>query len=217
MPPSIAPPSPEVLSQLLAENAHRYPEKGSVDPLDDGALRLPLLIGNPTGSIKPPLARAFPAWADFVALTMGAKKTGADTIGVEIARDCLIYPTPAILGGWEDEWPAILGSIGGLVLSKIGAHSAMVRKTSDAYLVGPGEGIPVTISTPTRAHYEALKSAVRREGADCLALLDELLAVCVKGRGFEELLVERPGLALPLYKEIMRRAGADADARLGEW
>lgn len=215
MPPSIAPPAPEVLSQLLAEHAHRYPEKGTVDPLGDGAMRLPLLIGNPTGSTK--AARAFPAWADLVALTMGGKQTGADTIGVEIARDCLLYPTPGVLAGWEDEWPAIMGAIGGAVLAKIGADSAMVRRVADGYRIGPGEGVHVTISTPTRAHYEALKAAVKREGADCLALLDDLLAACVKGRGVEELLVERPGLALPLYREIMRVAGAVASARLGEW
>ncbi len=224
MSPSIAPPAPEVLQQLLAEHALRYPEKATVDAIGDGGvtLRLPLLIGNPTGSTRTPGPRVLPAWSDFVALTLGAKKTGADTIGEEVARDCLLFPSPALLAEWEQRWPAILGAIGSITLSKIGADAKLVRmaplpEAPSRYLLGTGAGVEATVTTPSKAHYDGLRASVKREGADCIELLDELIAVCVKGTGVSELLVRRPGLALPLYNTAMRLAGAVADARLGEW
>lgn len=226
MSPSIAPPSPEALTELTSANAARFPEKASVDVIgDDGEdLRLPLLLGIPTGATKPLPATALPAWPDLVALTMGVKRSGADIISEAIARDCIIFPTPAILGAWEERWPAVLNSISNVVGEKTGMEAALVvpapkvdgKVVPGGYLIGRDQ-LPVTISAPTRAHYVALRAAARREGADHVALLDDLVATCVKGRGVDELLIRQPGLALPIYKTVMRLAGELADTRLGEW
>lgn len=222
MSPPIAPPSPEVLAELKASNSARFPEIASVDVIGDEGetLRLPLLIGNPSGAVQPPGERVLPVWADLVALTMGASRP-SEGIADALTRDCLIFPTPAILGAWEDRWPAVLDSIGVPVAEKIGMSAAQVKRapkpaTAGPYLLGRDK-IPANITTPTRAHYVALKAAVRREGADHRALLAELLAACVKGQGVEELLVRQPGLALPLYQTVMRLAGEVAAARVGEW
>lgn len=226
MSPSIAPPSPEALAELVQANAARFPEKATVTVIgDDGEdLRLPLLIGIPTGATKPLPAKALPVWPDLVALTMGAKREGADTIGDALTRDCLLFPTPSILAAWEERWPAVVNSIQGVVGEKIGMEAELVRPAPKVdgkavpggYLLGRDK-LPVTITTPSRAHYVALRAAVRREGADHVALLEDLIAACVKGRGVDELLVRQPGLALPIYKAAMRLAGELQDARLGEW
>lgn len=222
MSPSIAPPSPEALAELVSAHAGRFPEIASVDVIgDDGEeVRLPLLIGNPTGAVKPPGDRVLPVWADLVALSMGAARP-SEGIADALARDCLIYPTPAILGGWEDRWPAVLDSIGIPVARKIGMQAEQVIRAPKpappgTHLLGRAK-LPAILTTPTRAHYVALKAAVRREGADHVALLDELLAACVRGDGVATLLIEQPGLALPLYKAVMRLAGELQNARLGEW
>jgi len=226
MSPSIAPPSPEALAELVEANAARFPEKAAVVVIgDDGeSLRLPLLVGIPSGATKPLPSTALPVWSDLVALTMGAKRTGAETIGEALARDCILFPKPGILSAWEERWPAVVHAISNIVGAKIGMEADLVapvpkvdgKVVPGAFLVGR-PALLVTITAPSRAHYVALRAAVRREGADHVALLDDLIAACVKGRGVDELLVRHPGLALPLYRTVMRLAGEQAEAHLGEW
>lgn len=221
MSPPIAPPSPETVAELLSVHANRFPSKATVDvPDDDGEpIPLPLLVGTPSGATTPAPDRVMPAWADLVALTMGAKRPNEAGIADTLARDCLIYPTPAVLGQWEERWPAVLGPIGSVVMVKLGMDADLVKRAPKGS--GPGayllDGVPVTITAPTRAHYVALKTEARREGADHVALLAELVAICVKGTGVGEMVTKRPGLALPLYRTIMRLAGEVADVRMGEW
>jgi hypothetical protein len=238
MSPSIAPPPPDTLAVLLDQNAHRHPEKATVTVIGDGgaSLVLPLLLGIPSGTNKDPAgAPPLPAWENLVAATMGARK--ATGVSAELVRDCLIYPTRGVLAGWEDRWPAIIDSLDGVVLEKIGAVESFLvepragEKAPDAIAsvvaasptgtwrwitCGP-ERLPVVVVPPSKPHYDALKAALKRDGVECTALLDDLIGACVKGPGFAARVKQWPGIALPLEHLIVKMAGAAAEARLGEW
>jgi len=238
MPPPIAPPSPEALAELLAANALRFPEKASLDVLGDGGqvVRLPFLLGIPTGSLPPGTVAAFPAWRDFVELVLSIRK---DSEGVTpaLVRDCILYPARGQLAQWEERWPALVTSLGGVVLQKIGVDHELLAEpgprdvpptaiaeqlaTSPAAMwrwlkVGDAP-IAVAIAPPTPAQWSAFTAALRRPGVDGLELMTELVTTCVKGEGLGARLVQWPGVAVPLENLIAKMAGAAAASRLGLW
>lgn len=238
MTPHIAPPPPELLAEILGTHAHRYPEKASIDVIGDGGvpLRLPLILGNPTGCAPSPIGTpSFPAWENLVALTLGSVKRPGVT--AEVVRDCLIYPSRGQLAEWEERWPALVDNLGDIVLEKFGASAkaiqlpipgeeppASTRPTLDAtpaacwrWIAIGGARVAVVIVPPSKPHWDAFVSAVGREGTDLIALITELVATCCKGDGIGVLLQRWPGLMLPLENAVVKMAGAAAQARLGEW
>lgn len=237
MTPSIAPPAPEVLSQLLTEHARRFPEKRSADVIGDrGAIvSLPLLIANPTGTTGRP--DALPVWADTIATNMGAMHATGAALSDALVRDCLLYPGRGLLAQWEERWPVIVEELALVVLGKLGARESVLEPAAGTpapesiaghleanqsalwrwLQCGDGKPVPAVVLPPSRAYHEGLTAAVKRDGADCVALLAEMMSLHVKGDGVAALIQQYPGVALPLYRLVNDMGGKIREARKGGW
>ena len=179
------PPSEEDARRLIAEHAHRYPEKASITI---GGVRLPFIIGNPTGATKGRARDASPAWSDAVAVTLQIKRPD-DTQADQLGADCVIWPPPATFNEWCDRWPALSGRVAQLARQKFGGDLGCVSEP--AFDEKPPESVAVAlveqsaavhriarvgsvrldlvVTTPSRPAWDAFTEAVRKPDADAYA------------------------------------------------
>lgn len=241
-----APPSAEEAARLLAEHAYRHPEKATITvPGDRGAsVRLPLIIGNPSGSCRlPATLRPSPAWNDSIAVTLGVRKP-EDTDADQLGADCVLWPPLATWNEWVDRWPGLPGRVADLARQKFGGVlSAVAEPAFDAVpppaigaaldahpraawriVAVPGCALHLVVDTPSPATYGAFMDSIRRAGSDPWKLTGELVRGCVPlvldGTApvtIDDMLDRWPGVGVVLIAVIAQLAGAGAEVRLGEW
>lgn len=243
---NFAPPSAKEAARLLAEFAYRHPEKASLEVVGDrGApVRLPILLGNPTGACRLPSGmRPSPAWQDSIAVTLRLRRvedSAADLLGA----DCVVWPAPGVWAEWVERWPALTGRVAELARQKMGgvldavvepAANAKAPEAVDEALAGrpravwrivnvPSTRLDLAIDAPTGAVYDAFLDAVRKPDADLWRLCGDLVRACVPvvvanggAMPVEEVLDRWPGLGVVLIAVVAQLAGAGAKARMGEW
>lgn len=235
-----APPNEDEARRILAASAHRYPEKASITI---GGVRLPLIIGNPTGATRAKTAAASPAWNDAIAVTLKLKSPD-DAQADQLGADCVIWPDPATFDEWCERWPALPGRVAQLARQKFGGDLgcvsepayderapedvavAMVEQAGAVHRIVrlPSARLDVVMVTPPRVAYDAFVDAIRKPGADVWRLCCEMVSASVAralvdGKRIEcDAMLDRwCGLGVVLVAVAAQLAGAGAEARLGEW
>ena len=239
----LAPPSPEVLEQLLAAHSHRYPEKATLPVVGDRGeeVLLRLVLALPTGAVIAREGdRASSAWRDAVESMTGAR-ADASAFSDRLALDCVVWPPPPLLATWRARWPAILGDIAYAALRKTGAlRSMLVAGEGDPppaiveaqdrepravwrRLLPPGGVYDVAIAPPDAARHDIYEDAIRRREIDPVALVRQLAeaqtVACINGAPVPpaEVFARWPGIAVLVAAEARRLGGAAAAVRLGGW
>jgi hypothetical protein len=126
----IVKPSDAELAALMAEHAHRRPEKGLLRVLGDGdqVVQLPIVVGNPSGACKMPRPEdATTAWDQLAAGTFNLR-TDDDGLTEKIAADAVLWPPPATWAAWCQRWAALPNLVQGLVRRKVGAARAQLER-----------------------------------------------------------------------------------------
>ena len=235
MSPSISPPPPDKLADLLVEHSVRHPEKARLGPLtgDDGApVFLPILLGNPKPDSK--------AFAAAIAAALRFRPND-DPTGEALVRDCVLWPPRAQWTEWRERWAAIDGVASRALARKLGSNLGVIvdpLKSADAsepdeassipipegaswrVLAPPGSGrIHVAVKPPSDFVWRAFVSMVIKPDADVLKLVREMVAGVVVGSSMPlDVMLDRwPGIVVALLAVASELAGSAADVILGEW
>jgi len=120
-------PSAAEIAALVAENAHRFPEKAMFQaPEGAGDVSLPVLLGIPSGACKLPGGKfATSAWSDTIAVTFKMLK-GADASPEQLAADCILWPDAGTWGKWVERWPALPGRVVVALRRKLASSLEMI-------------------------------------------------------------------------------------------
>lgn len=237
-------PAPDERAALLAEHAHRFPVPVPITVRGDGGapVRLPFLLGNPTGSLRAPTGRVSPAFAQIIGSINLGKDEGDDD---ELARDCVLFPSPAPITAARNRWPGLISEISKQIASKIGLGStgaevfageempaeiaaaleAHPRATCRRFTPPGADGRPVdlllVIDTPSRVTYDAFTDAMQARDADRVRLAREFAegaTVAVCGAPSAAAIFDRwPGVLVLAVGVAAKLAGAASESRLGEW
>jgi hypothetical protein len=197
----VNPPTADELSVLLASQAHRFPEKHTISlPGDRGStVRIPVLIGNPSGACKlPPGELANVAWSHFIAATF---KTRDDSVELtrQAAADCLLWPPPAVWAQIVERWPAAPDALWLAAREKCGAALYLmsfpeegekpapeVGAVLDRYeravwrrLQPPGQNLVVVIDPPKSVAWTFFSEAMKKSETDRWKLVCEMAQMAV--------------------------------------
>lgn len=104
----ITAPTDEEFAALRARCAHRHPEAGGITVIGDHgiSIRLPVVLGNPSGSSKAPARTDSPSWEQFIAGLLKLEEAPKD-LADSGARDCILWPSPVVWEEWCTRWPAL--------------------------------------------------------------------------------------------------------------
>lgn len=238
-----APPDAE-RAALLAQHAHRFPVPVPITVRGDRGepVRLPFLLGNPTGILRPPPARVSPYLAQLIgAVNLGRNEDDDD----EAIRDCVLYPPPAQLIAARNRWPGLVADLCKQILAKIGLQSAGAevfagedvppeiaaaltshpRAACHRFTPPGADGKPVdllvVIDTPGRVMHDAFNDAVTARDADRVKLARDFaegVTVGVHGAASASDVFDRwPGVMLLVVGRAAKLAASVGSARLGEW
>jgi hypothetical protein len=142
----ITPPNEDELLELELEHEHRYPEKAAIEVPGEGGklIRLPLLLGIPSGACKMPDGeKPSRAWQKAVAITL-RKMRDEDT--APLLRDCILWPSRKVWAEWCERWPAMHVQAYHLVRDKFGGALTMLEQP------GEREEAPAPIAAAIAAH-----------------------------------------------------------------
>jgi hypothetical protein len=198
------PPTPEEFSALELAQAHRFPDPAHVTMIGDGGqpVRLPLVIGCPTGASKMPMGEAVsPLWS----MAAGAMMKFTDAPPTDrLSFDCVLWPDRATLQRWVERWPALHDRIWNLARRKMAADASIFsepasgEKFSDAVagslLQFPhavlrrftptarkeAHSLLAVIDSPSLAAWRIFLDAGRKRGADYWKLINDMAAGCVR-------------------------------------
>jgi hypothetical protein len=243
----VTPPSDDELRDLLAEHAHRHPDKAAVTVVGDGGLpvRLPFLLGTPTGACElGEDVRPSSAFADLLASAIGLKAEPPD-LGPRLARDVVLWPSPPTLAQWMARWPALPARISEALAQKlaikdscleepsydeeppaaIAAAIAADSRTTWRRLRPPGAVFAAAIRPPAPQPYRIFQDALKKAKADPWPVVRDGacagLSVVVDegGKVVDAATVMKrwPGLAALVIAEVRLLAGAGAEVQLGNW
>ena len=241
-----APPSPEELVQLRAAHVHRHPQPAKFPVLAEHGerVKLPFLLGNPSGACTMPHgARVKPVWAEIV---RGMATSNLDSRAVldPLAKDCILWPDPGTFAAWCERWPGLAGDValgalrmvGGLV-SQIVEPAAIEEPHSEVEaaleahpravwrrLMPPSAIFDVIIDAPASAAYDAFSDAIRRPDEDAVQLTRDFasgqLVACfagVKAVTAGDVFDRYPGLTIFVAAQARRLAQTQGEVELGEW
>lgn len=240
-----SPPDQEKLAALLVEHAHRYPEKATLTVTGDRGkpLRLPILLGNPSGACHMPAGvKPSPAWASFVRGVL--TRAEAPTIASQIAADCVLHPAPAEWRGWCARWPGLATSLAdSVLLKKLGIRSLEELEDDEeppATLLAVLEATPaaawrraqmgqavydLVIEPPPAPAWKFFQEAIERPKSDAWAKIRELaeaqVKACVTEAGVvvpvAEIYDRWPGLAVRTIGVLQNLVGRSAEIEIGDW
>lgn len=197
----IKPPTADELAQLTAQHVHRFPEKFSLSmPGDRGStVKIPVLIGNPTGACKMPLGeRPSAAWSNFIAALFQVRPESAE-LERQAAADCLLWPTPIVWSQVAERWPGAPSVLWKAASKKCGASLALMDIPEDGdpppppiaaeldrypravwrILNPPGQKLAVVIDSPKSIAWSFFSDAMKKDDADRWALVCELSQMAV--------------------------------------
>jgi hypothetical protein len=124
-------PTTEQVAAICSEHAARYPEPAAITMVGDRgvAVRLPFILGSPSGACKLAADKKAPIWASFVgaALKMSEAPGNAEELA---ANDCILYPDFATYKEWCTRWPALPSAVWRAVRRKIGMELDAVEEIS---------------------------------------------------------------------------------------
>ena len=221
-------PSADELAELLAHHAHRYPERSGVTMRGDGEdVRLPLLLGNPSGACSMPSgSKPSPAWASL--LSGGGGVDAA--LARQLADDCVLYPPRATWAQWVARWPGLPGSVASVVIADklamrpetiaapvysdeapapIAAALAAHPRAAWRWLRPRprGDSFAVAINPPESAAYRMYTDALRKPGSDAWAmhrqLVDAVIVACVRVRPDDSASTEPVGATLDRFPGLV--------------
>lgn len=233
----IAEPTTEEREQLKRTEAHRFPElKYFPKPGDDGKeVRLPVVLGNPTGACKMPKgARISKAWDDKVAETFGASKPDMSAL----VSDCILWPPPPLWATWLQRWPALEDSLSSAVIKKYGGSSDQISEPGTAEVTpeaiaaarasapgatwkrfaSKGTQIDLLIKAPSSTQWAMFTDAMKRPENDHWALALELATACTVASTttIADAFARWPGLVLWVDREASWLAGMSSKFEEGE-
>jgi len=234
-------PSPEELAALLEQHPHRHPEKATITVIGDGgrAVRLPVLLGNPSGACRMPSDKpSSPVWGSLLGAGLRVRSEPTD-IGEQLAIDCVLCPERCIWTQWVGRWPGLPRKVADLLLQKIRSLPGTVEVPWE------GDEIPEPIASALAAHPRAVwrrlrvpgdpvividpppapvwrifQDAIERPHADLWTAVRELAegrVIASAPTAIGEAIDRWPGIAVLLVGEINRLVGAAAEVELGEW
>lgn len=240
----IVEPTAEEISAVIAAHPHRFPEVVHLTVVGDrGArVRLPFIVGNPTGS--GPLPKPLPVWRDFVAAVLKREEFPG---GAEAAvNDCLLWPSALTWSEWSDRWPALAGQLWRAAKQKCGAdidqviepdyadpklHAdvqaalAQFPRASLRRFESHSAKVLFLIDPPAPVVWRIFMDSMKAPGGDTWKYAREMAQACTKfvfdeKKGaavpFEQVVGEWPGFALMTCRTVAVLAGAAAEVELGE-
>lgn len=225
-------------AEIFADVA-RWPEKAAiVQTGDEGPVRLPLVLGNPSGACALEEGRRVsPVWSALVAATFKLRDEPDD---LELVRDCLLYPKPATWSQWVERWPALPQAAASAIKSKIGLRLAALAEPGEDYqapaeleaarassrgslriaTVGK-ETAAIVVATPKPAAWRLFVGALRKRDADTWQTVRGFALAAIAGvdgaPSAEAMIARWPGLALVVALQASSLAGLSAEVELGEW
>lgn len=233
----ISEPTAEERARLKAEQAHRFPElRYFPKPGDDGKMvKLPVVLGNPTGACKMPKGlRASKAWDEKVHETFGGDKVG----WAQLVADCVLWPAPHVWAEWTLRWPALADSVRPALVAKYGGDLDQVTEPgedveapaaiAEARASAPGAiwmrfqpkgaTVDLLVKAPSAAQWALFTDAMKRPGEDRWALAADLATACIAASTLPaaEALLRWPGLALLVDRQASYLAGMVTQYEEGE-
>lgn len=227
----------EVRERIKVEHAHRFPELRYFPKPDDegGTIKLPVVIGNPTGSCKMPKgAPVSRAWAQSVTRTFGGDRGD----NAEFVRDCVLWPPPPVWAQWCHRWPALPESVRPAIVAKYGGDTDDVsepgpdveapKDIAEARAANPGSlwvrferksaCVDFVVKAPSAFQWAAFSNAMKEPNADAWALALDLALACTVAATMSvaEVFNRWPGLALQIDREASYLAGIRSDFEEGE-
>lgn len=231
------------LSAIRVQHAHRFPQTARIRLSSQaGSVPIQLVIGIPTGAAKmPPGAVVSPAWNESVVSTL--RREDSAGLAAQVARDCVLWPAPAVLEGIFAQWPALPNVIAPLALKKAGRGSVTAPLTTDTppaplaeqlakrpravwRWVRPsrGDAFALVIDAPGYIPWQTFADAIKEPGGDKWQLVVDFVDTCCPfvctAQGTAATLAEAigpvPFAAIHLASEAAELGGAGADAELGE-
>ena len=223
----ISRPQDDELAALLTEHAHRYPTKAALTVRgDDGPVKLPMLLGNPSGACTMPEGvKGSPAWGDLVAFTLGMRSEPID-LAERLAYDCVLWPSRAVLAQWFERWPGLPRNVFDLVRQKVGLSDDCCREdpdSSEARLHVKANGVEehtVELRTPGLAAWRLYKEAMRKPKADAWRLASDMVSATVKQCSptpYASLAERAPGVVIVLIAYLATLVGGTQEQELGNW
>lgn len=199
----IKPPTADELSVLLSQHSHRFPEKRTLSlPGDRGStVRIPVLIGNPSGACKVPIGeRPSAAWSNVIAETFSVLDKGVDVVR-QAAADCVLWPNEAVWAQIVERWPAAPDTLWKAARAKCGASLAqldipaadetppeLVAAMLDKYpravwrrLDGDGTPLVIVVDAPKSIAWSFFSTAMRKSDADRWELISQMNQGAVPG------------------------------------
>jgi hypothetical protein len=245
----ITPPTEAEVASLVAAHAHRFPAKYTLTVPGDGGktVRLPVLVGNPSGAAPLPGEKPSPAWSIIVAAALRLR-TEAPGLSQQVAEDCVLWPPPASWAQWLARWPGLPAKLADLISAKVAAEPNAIEQPADgdeppqplqAILAShpaaawrraraQGEVFAIALEPPGGTAWKLWQEALHKPKADAWKLVRELVEACVRGvvavKGdnattcdLDETIRRWPGLAVMLVGELGELVGAAAEVEAGGW
>lgn len=233
----IADPTAEERALLKKDHAHRFPElRYLLMPGDGAKIRLPVVLGNPSGACKMPEGRKpRGAWKKSVAATFG-RETDFDFSA--LVTDCVLWPTQSVFAQWCERWPALMDAIRSPLRAKYGGAQSLVSEPGREEEHAPeieaaleanpsatwmrfspkGAVIDVVVKAPASHVWSLFVEAMRAADADAWALVLDLTvsSVVASTAPIDTTLARWPGLALLVGREVGYLAGMVAEVVEGE-
>ena len=242
-------PTDDEFQALLSRHSTRHPSKAHLTVIGDGdvQVRLPLVLGNPTGcSRMPEGVEVSPAWDEHAAAILRLRKSGGREAGEALVEDCVLWPEPATWAQWAARWPGLPNSALALVARKVAVLGACVKKPGPKDTApGPiaatlgkhpravwrklapeqGEEMAIALDAPDGVRWQFFVDGSMEPGARLGALAADMLAACTlacvrldgTAAPIGDVVDRWPGLALLLTQQVAELAGATAEVALGEW
>lgn len=239
-------PTPEEVASIQSTHPFRFPTLIHITvPGDRGAaVRLPFVMGNPTGACAMPLGKEpTTVWNSFVtaALSQEALPEGEEAASL----DCILWPAPDVVSQWFERWPALPAQTWKAAKKKCGAllEAGADPDPADAKLPSAvkaaldknpraalrrynprKESFLFLVDPPASSAWRIFMGSIR-EGKEVAKTAGEMAQVCTRfvfdeQRGMEvpfaEVTKQWPGLAVQACLTVSVMAGAATQIELGE-
>lgn len=246
MTPTITPPSAAELAALLSAQAHRYPSQASISVVGDRGvkLRLPLVLGNPSGAcLMPEGEKTSPTWSKVARAAFRGRAVDQQ-LAADFVRDCLLWPDKKTWAMWVKRWPGLVVNVNEALTKKMGQATIDVVSLDDSEepppepiaaaldkypqaawcrLVVSGATLQLALDPPDAGAWQAFDDATERPNADAWEQQRTFAAGRIRALVFEEpMAVDEafrrwPSAALAVILQIAHLVGNASEITLGEF